>query len=114
MERLREGLTEGLTEDLVAGTALGPPLLWECRQLTQSQQHKCLHTHLLKSGPKNTVSLRWALHWGCAGDVVRPALGLQWAWAGPAVRPALGPVLGLQGLRWACSEACSGPVLSLQ
>ena len=105
MERLREGLTEGLTEDFVAGTALGPPLLWECRQLTQSQLHKCLHTHPLKSGPKNTVSLRWALHWGCAGDVVRPALGLQWAWAGPAVRPAL-------GLCWACSEAarvlCTG------
>lgn len=81
MERLREGLTE----DLVAGTALGPPPLWECRQLTQSQQHRCLHTHPPKSGPKITVSLCWALHWGCAGDVVRPALGLHWGCTGPGL-----------------------------
>lgn len=61
------GLTERLTEDLVAGAALGPPPLWECRQLTQSQQHRCLHTHPPKSGPRIAAGLRWA----CAGAAVR-------------------------------------------
>lgn len=65
-----------LTEDLVAGTALGTPPLWECRQLTLVSLRRCVHKVSSTDAntpirPSQVPRSQWACSGACAGAAAR-------------------------------------------